>query len=166
MSNINAEQLGVWYEQNVGPLVLYARQWLDAAGAEDVVQEAFVRLAGQKKAPQQVRAWLFRSVRNACISWMRSHKVRSQKEIEIAQAGRSWFETRIDDLLDARTAQLALEQIPSESREIVVLRIWGQLNFEEIKEVTGVPVTSLHRGYHEALRRLRKEMGILCQTKA
>ena len=43
-------------------LVLYARQW--CVVPEDVVQEAFLKLATQRSPPEQPVAWLYRVVRN------------------------------------------------------------------------------------------------------
>ena len=71
-------------------LVLYARQW-DAADAEDVVQEAFLRLvrrATWEGKPENPVAWLFTAVRNAAIDRLRKAK-RRQKHEQQAAAERS-----------------------------------------------------------------------------
>ncbi len=48
-------KLATWFEAHAAAMVLYARQWLaDRGRAEDVVQEAFVRLAGQAGDPPNV----------------------------------------------------------------------------------------------------------------
>ena len=63
MSGVGPELLGRLVDENAAALVLYARQWCSAP--EDVVQEAFLKLAAQKPAPDNPVAWLYRVVRNA-----------------------------------------------------------------------------------------------------
>ena len=63
---MDSERLGMLIERLAAPLELYARQWCDEA--EDVVQEAFVKLAAQSAPPHNPAAWLFRTVRNGAIN--------------------------------------------------------------------------------------------------
>ena len=69
---IDPAKLALWFEAHAAVLVLYARQWLDRGRAEDVVQEAFVRLMAQRTDPNNVRAWLHATVRNAAIDEARA----------------------------------------------------------------------------------------------
>lgn len=55
--------LGDLLDQHAAALELYAKQWCDAP--EDVVQEAFLRLAAERVVPRNPAAWLFRVVRSA-----------------------------------------------------------------------------------------------------
>ena len=63
---MNPDLLGRLIDRHAPALELYARQWCDTA--EDVVQEAFVKLAGQNPAPDHPAAWLFRAVRNGALN--------------------------------------------------------------------------------------------------
>ena len=58
--------LGQLYRQHAPALRLYARQW--GGSAEDLVQNAFVRLAQQAPPPEQVLPWLYRVVRNEALA--------------------------------------------------------------------------------------------------
>ena len=58
--------------QRLAALTLFARQWLDAASAEDVVQETLTTLLMQRKSPDDPVAWMFRAVRNAAIDHCRT----------------------------------------------------------------------------------------------
>jgi len=127
MAKIDPLLLSGWFDAYAPRLVLYARQWLAPAEAEDVVQEVFLRLIGQKAEPDNVKAWLYAAVRNASISGLRSHLRRKQRERRRAADRADWFESRTDDLIDARSARAALEDVPPDIREIVILRIWGQM---------------------------------------
>ena len=58
--------------------MLYARRWSECA--EDVVQEAFVKLSEQDEIPRLVRLWLYRVVRNVAISSGRTRHRRRNPE--------------------------------------------------------------------------------------
>ena len=140
-------------DENVRGLVLYARQW-DAANAEDLVQEAFLRLLTESPFPDSPRAWLFRVVRNLAIDQARREKLFS-RGTDIG----SWFEpmTIADDQVAADQYDLteALAQLPPEIREIIISKVWGNLNFREIAELTGRPISSVHSDYWQGIKQLR-----------
>lgn len=68
MLAIQPNEIGHWFEKEAAALVLYARRWFNQAEAEaeEVVQEAFVRLMQQHRRPRHVRGWLYTTVRNTC----------------------------------------------------------------------------------------------------
>ena len=146
-------------------LVLYARQWLDAATAEDVVQEALVALLAARHPPVNPTAWMYRAVRNAAIDAVRSRSRRQQREQAVAATRQDWFDPQAEALLDAEVAQIALQKLAASQREIVVLRIWGGLGFAEIAEVLQVAVSTVHDRYGKALGELRRELEKSCKTK-
>src|SRR3954466_3441405 len=95
-----------------GPgLALYARQWLDAASAEDVVQEALTALLTQNPAPDDPLAWMARAVRNAAIDHGRSASRRRRRERVVAETRREWFESTPEALIDAQSAETALRHL-------------------------------------------------------
>ncbi len=165
MSSISPGQLAAWFDANAASLRLYARQWLDAPAAEDVVQEAFLALMAQSLPPPNIRAWLFRTVRNQEISAVRAGARRSRREREFAAVRSDYFETRPADLIDARAAQHALEGLPPEQREVVVLRLWGELTLAEIANLTGSPPSTVYDQYRAALVNVRKLLESSCKTK-
>ena len=63
---MDARRLARLIDETASALVLYARQWTSAP--EDVVQEAFVKLAALTSRPDQPVAWLYRVVRNAALT--------------------------------------------------------------------------------------------------
>ncbi|MBN1846939.1 MAG: sigma-70 family RNA polymerase sigma factor [Sedimentisphaerales bacterium] len=158
MGSIDPGQLGGWFDAYGPRLALYARQWLDAALAEDVVQEVFIRLMAQAEPPANIQGWLFRSVRNGSISQLRRQIRRKHYTRVLATDRRNWFESQPGDLLDARNAQQALLDLPVEQREIVILRIWGQMTLREIAEIVEKPVSTVHHSYQSALQSLRTKM--------
>ncbi|HNY80127.1 MAG: RNA polymerase sigma factor [Sedimentisphaerales bacterium] len=161
---MDAGQLSSWYDAHCDRLVLYARNWLPEESAQDVVQGAFVRLMTQKVAPEDVPAWLFRTVRNSAITRLRRRACWSRQRTRLSAEQPPWFESRPEDLIDAHTAQEVLLTLPAEQREVVLLRIWGQLSLKQIGEVVGSPLTTVHSRYKAALTAIRERMEQSCRT--
>jgi RNA polymerase sigma-70 factor (ECF subfamily) len=157
--------LTAWFDAHAAQLVLYARQWLAPGSAEDVVQEVFIRLMARRPAPDNVKAWLFRSVRNAAISESRSRRRRKEREHYVAAARGEWFAAKADDLIDAAAAQEALASLAAEQREVVILRIWAALTLQEISESIGMPLSTVYDHYRAALSAIRKKMESSCRNK-
>jgi RNA polymerase sigma factor (sigma-70 family) len=145
-------------------LALFARQWLDAQNAEDVVQEALVALLSERRPPANPLAWLYRTVRNGAIDAARANSRRRRREQVAAQVRREWFESGTDALLDAEVAQQALERLEPDFREVVVMRIWGELGFAEIAGVMGLSVSTVHNRYVAAIKRLRAVLEKPCKN--
>jgi RNA polymerase sigma-70 factor (ECF subfamily) len=154
----------IWFH-NYGPrLLVYARQCTRTlADAEDVVQEAFVRywrhqrkLGGAEPLPL-----MFTSVRRAAIDLARREGRRAVRE---ARAGGGLDETCAvfepsGDGEDRRVAiEAALRRLPPEQREVLALKIWGGLTFEDIGGQLGVPPNTAASRYRYALDALRREL--------
>ena len=163
MGSILPAKLSAWFDSLAPSLVLYARQWLEAAPAEDVVQDVFVRLMLQRRSPANPRAWLFRCVRNAAIGRLRSRACRRRHHALLAAGAPTMFQPDPATGIDAAAAEEALAGLPSELREVVVLRIWAQMKLREIAEVTGRPISTLMSQYQSALEKIRQKMVKPCK---
>ena len=137
---------------------LYARALTD--DPDDVIQEAFIRLARRLTAgeplPEHLRAWLLTAVRSAAIDARRRSQRRRNHEAA-AFAQRPMFEPA--EGLDAAAAERALQDLPQRQREAVVLRIWGGLGFEAIAQMTGVATSTAHADFTAGIAELRRRMG-------
>ncbi|HEY7425108.1 MAG TPA: RNA polymerase sigma factor [Gemmataceae bacterium] len=145
------------------PLLLYARQWCDTP--EDVVQEAFLKLAARRQPLRAVVPWLYRVVRNAALDASKTARRRQRRESAVARPIR-WFREPEVDGLDAAAAVAALQHLPVEEREVIVARLWGGLSFEQIAEVAGCSASTAFRRYSAGLDALRKELGVPCPNRS
>jgi RNA polymerase sigma-70 factor (ECF subfamily) len=157
------EQLGRLVEQHAAALVLYARQW--CAAPEDVVQEAFLKLMAEKQTPRDVLAWLYRVVRNAAVSALRSAQRRRRHETAAAERHPAWFAADRVGYLDAETAAAALRGLPLDEREAIVAHLWGKLTFEQIAAVAGCSSSTAHRRYLAGLSALRERLKVPCPER-
>jgi RNA polymerase sigma-70 factor (ECF subfamily) len=163
MGAVGAELLTRLLDQHGAALVLYAQQWCDTP--DDVVQEAFLRLAQQKVAPGNVVGWLYRVVRNGAISASRSRARRRRHETAAAMRDEPWFRPSPGERLDADAATRALKQLPVDQRETIVARLWGGLTFDEIARLTKSSTSAVHRRYQAGLAALRERLGAACPKK-
>jgi RNA polymerase sigma factor (sigma-70 family) len=161
----DVEQLTRVIIERAPALVLYARQWLDAAGADDAVQDVCLALVAQRSPPDNPAAWLYRAVRNSAIDQLRANRRRRAREQTVARVQPELFEPRVDAAIDARAAVEWLARLSPGQREVVMLRIWGELGFADIAEVTELAVSTVHDRYRAALRVLRSALEQPCPTK-
>jgi RNA polymerase sigma-70 factor (ECF subfamily) len=154
------EQLSQLVDDHAAALVLYARQW--CAAAEDVVQEAFVKLASQRHTPVHIAGWLYQVVRNGAMTAARAERRRRHHESVAALRMPGWFMPTETTRLDAETATAALQTLSIELRETLVAHLWGDLTFEQIGELTGVSSSTAHRRYRAGLSVLRERLRVPC----
>jgi RNA polymerase sigma-70 factor (ECF subfamily) len=157
---MDPEQLARLVDRQAAALVLYARQW--CAAPDDVVQEAFLKLAAQRRPPDRVVAWLYRVVRNAALSAARGERRRRRHETEAAARTPSWFVPTEGAGLDGQAATAALAALPGDLRESVIAHLWGGLSFAEIGELMGLSASTAHRRYLEGLAALRERLRVPC----
>jgi RNA polymerase sigma factor (sigma-70 family) len=157
------ELLGQLLSEHAAALTLFARQWCRAP--EDVVQEAFLRLAGQREAPRDPAAWLFAVVRNGAISAGRAEARRRRHEAAAAEMNSDWFEAEDASgpgSIDSQAAAHGLSRLPLEEREVIVAHIWGGLTFVQIAELVDSSTSTVHRRYQAGLQTLRNLLGEPC----
>ena len=138
-------------------LVLYGRQWVEVETAEDCVQDVFVRLMLQRRWPHRLEGWLFKLVRNEVVNMVR-HNSRQQRRAASVERQADWFQPDEKELVDVRAVQAAIAGLDEQVREVLMLRIWADLPYEDIAVVTGVSETTAFRRYREGLQQIEIEM--------
>jgi RNA polymerase sigma-70 factor (ECF subfamily) len=157
-----AELLGALLDRHGPALALYAAHWTDAA--DDCVQEALVELARQRATPENVVAWLYRVVKNRALNAARGERRRRERETRVAQRRLADDNTKTFDRWDAQAVTEALERLTENGREVVVMRIWGGLTFEQIAAALSISTSTAHRIYQQALRELHEQLESPCST--
>jgi RNA polymerase sigma factor (sigma-70 family) len=163
MSRISPELVARLFDQHAAALELFASRWCSAPA--DVVQEAYLQLVRQRRAPDRPVAWLYRVVKNGAISAARRDDRRQRTEQTASGHARLRFEADGESPLDAALAGRALEELADEKREVIIARIWGGLTFEEIGELAEISSSEAHRRYEAAMDGLRKRLGVTWLTK-
>ncbi len=138
-------------------LVLYARSLCDEP--EDMVQEALLKLFQQHPPPENTRAWLYRCVRNLALNNRRARARRKHHQSTLGEQKSAWFVPSSEIELDQQAAANSLEKLPHDLREIICARLWGELTYAEIAELTGLSIPTVFRRYEEGLQQLRTLLG-------
>ena len=132
--------------------------------AEDVVQEAFLRAfsAVENLRGEDAKPWLLTIVRNTSLTWMKRNRnaaatIGLEEQVEDPSEPSPDPEETLLISCDREQVRKALEQLPSDFREAIVLRELEGLSYKEIATTVGVPLgtvmSRLSRG-REWLRRL------------
>jgi RNA polymerase sigma-70 factor (ECF subfamily) len=157
-----------WIEAHGPKLLLCARQWTRSlADAEDVLQEAFVRYwRHQRHLPGDPQALLVTSIRRAALDLARRDDRRTARE---EKAGTGIEEPhsvfgKLPGEGDERRLEIegAMQRLPAEQREVLVLKIWQEFTFEQIAAVLDISPNTAASRYRYALNALRKELEPLC----
>jgi RNA polymerase sigma factor (sigma-70 family) len=136
--------------------------------AEDIVQEAFLRALRSFDTfipGRDARAWLLAIVRNSCRTWHRqnrSHETTVEWDVDSQPASATWSdpEAMLVKNADSHLIHQAMEQLPFEYREVLILRELEELSYKEIALVVSVPLGTVM----SRLSRARRELYIrLCQ---
>lgn len=150
------------YAQLAPKLLLYARQWVTSmADAEDVVQAAFVRFwRHQPSAQAEHYPLLYAAVRSSALDLLRSHDRRARRETDdrvgVVRGDEPWFDTQIEQREQADAMQTALSQLPSAQREVIVLKVWGELTFAQIAQALDESINTIASRYRYGVEALRR----------
>lgn len=152
------------YRELAPKLLLFARQWVGSmADAEDVVQTAFIKFwRRQPDAKREHYPLLYAAVRTTALDLRRGDERRSRRETdpdaEIPRDDQPFFETGIEQRENAELVERAMCRLPAEQREVLTLRVWGELTFAEIAETLGESINTVASRYRYAIEALRRTL--------
>lgn len=122
--------------------------------AEELVQDAFLRLHQVWGQVENPRAWLYRSVRNMALNHLRDH----QREAPLECADDPAAESRPDEELGRMEAigmvRLLLAEMPAEDRDLIRMKYHEDLKYGEISKRTGLGVGNVGYKLHHLLKNL------------
>src|SRR5258705_6833081 len=158
-----ARWIGRAYDRHGAGLFRYALMLLgDTASAADAVQQVFLALVRNSRGAESVDRedrYLRRAVRNECFSALR------RRSREPAGAGgesplvESIASTRDDPELRAVIDQ-ALRALPPDQREVVHLKVFEGMTFQEIADVSDESINTIASRYRYALDKLRAHLQV------
>jgi len=135
------------------------RFWLATrtTDVDDILQETFCKLIEQKRMPDRPAAWLFRVAAN--LLHQEARRNRRRKSREQYAATKESLHLPIDQKLLQQDVQVAITKLPQDLRDIVLLKLWGELTFAEIAKSIDVSTATVQRKYVEALSQLQSICG-------
>jgi RNA polymerase sigma-70 factor (ECF subfamily) len=146
------------------PLLNYALRLTEASSAaEDLVQEAFMKLQAQFKEVREPRRWLYRTVHNLALNHQRQARKIIPLDPASPAAGEAADPRPLPDEQIARSegiglVRLTLETLDERSRELIRLKFTENLSYKEISERTGLKTGNVGYLLHHALKSMADEL--------
>jgi RNA polymerase sigma-70 factor (ECF subfamily) len=126
--------------------------------AEDLTSDVFIKalqaMSWFDPSRASLRAWLYQIARNRVIDYYRTHK--PTDDLELAAT----FPAASDVVADLETAQerelvkKLLGELPPEQRDLVMMRVWDELSYKEISEITGQNENNLKVQFGRVVKKL------------
>ncbi len=145
--------------------------------AEDILQDVFYQLLGNKEPIDQMTAWLFTVARNKIIDRSRKKKPLPMEGLFTeAEDGETveWMNILTDDSSNPETIYLrnlfqetlrdSLNELPEEQKQAFILNEMEDIPFKQISEETGVPVNTLISRKRYAVLHLRSKLADLHES--
>ena len=138
----------------------------DDAAAQDVVQEAYLRALKyfDRYRGGDARAWVLAIVRHTSHTWRRQQRERPiefDERVHSESVEERTPEAAILRAADRDMVRRALDQLPLELREVIVLREIQGLSYKEIADVAGIPIGTVMSRLSRARARLERLLGAL-----
>jgi RNA polymerase sigma factor (sigma-70 family) len=144
------------------------------ADAEDILQDVFYQLLGNKEPIDQVASWLFTVARNKIIDSKRKKQplatdflFSNTEDVEMGE----WMDILMDDSSNPETVYLrnlfqetlkeALNELPEEQKQAFVLNELDGIPFKQISDETRIPVNTLISRKRYAVLYLREKLAVL-----
>lgn len=139
--------------------------------AHDLAQEVFVKvfLALDRYDPKyQFSTWIFRIAQNSAIDALRKKGV---SEVSLTKADdeegkeREFADVGVSPYRDLKNKQLssaideAVEKLPAEYRELIQLRHFGELSYDEIADMKALPLGTVKNKLFRARNLLKEALG-------
>jgi RNA polymerase sigma-70 factor (ECF subfamily) len=148
-----------WLEEHAPKFLLFARQQARSeADAQDLVQEAVVEASQRQNDDRPPPpALVFATVRRRAIDLARREDRRAGRELAaMAPASECWFDTSVEEHELSQLIQNAMSRLPDMYREVITLKVWGELTFTEIADTLGIPANTAASRYRYGLMELRR----------
>ena len=161
------EWLEECFQELERPLILYAYQIVkNREEARDLVQETFLRLSKQEDQIEFPKAWLYRTLRNLSISFLRKNgriqNSADEEQLDFLESINGNKQSSMLSELDKKESmdrvKHAISLLPKESREILSLKFEEQKSYKEIAQATGLSIGNVGYKIHHIVKELAKEL--------
>ena len=136
------------------------RYMKDHSGADDVVQESFLkayRYIGSFRQDSSFKSWLLKIVRNTALNVLRSKHYKKTVNMEDDMLGSAQGDfTGVERGQTLAILKEAIKELPPRQKLALELRIFEDMSFKEVSEVMECPFDTAKANFRHALMNLRK----------
>lgn len=152
----NTAEIEFLYRQHGPALLLFAQAVTgERSRAQDAVHQVFLKLI-EKGSLNQVsdkKAYLFACVRNAALNEGKFQSRNAPLDPDAA-----WFNPPDRDYAGEQNLRRALQALPRDQRQVMVLHVWGEMTFSQISNLLDLSSNTVASRYRYALAKLRDSM--------
>jgi RNA polymerase sigma-70 factor (ECF subfamily) len=155
-ANRHIDEIEVLYRQHGAALLLFASTMSgDRDRAQDALHQVFLKLVenGSLNQAADKKAYLFACVRNAVLN-----DSNLQRRYIAIEPDSVWFSPPDRDYAAEQNLRRALNALPDDQREVIVLHVWGELTFSQIGDLLNASSNTVASRYRYALGKLRDSM--------
>jgi RNA polymerase sigma-70 factor (ECF subfamily) len=141
-------------------------------GAQELGQETFLRMYREAKRYQpsgQFRSWLFRIAGNQARTRLRRRRIVQWVRFDCDAHDVPARDIGVDENLEREETRVAVRaaiaRLPERQRQVVVLRQYEGLSYQEIADVVNTTVSAVEALVHRAMTALRKDLGRMKVTE-
>lgn len=156
-----------WFEKLEKPLMIYAYQIVhDREEAEDLVQEVFLRFSRQKNEILKPQAWLYKTLRNLSISFLRKNN-RLQRTTDedqmdflhtMNQSAQNCLVLNLEKNEAIDRVKHSISLLPKDSERIIQLKFNQHKSYHEIAQETGLSESNVGYRLHHIIKDLSEEL--------
>jgi RNA polymerase sigma-70 factor (ECF subfamily) len=126
--------------------------------ALDISQDAFIRAFRRIKkfdTEKPFFPWFYKILKNLCIDYFKRRQRRNEVPLENVRI----LEVEHEDREMKKALWKGIEELPPEQKEIIILRYFRQLSYQEMAEVLGKPIGTIMSSLYYAKKRLKGIVG-------
>lgn len=142
----------------------------DVADAEDLVQEAYLKMWDKREGLTIIsnpEAFSVALVKNMCFDLLRSGKyVWNKQHMELNEVPTVSQADNIEVRDEAHQVRCIIAQLPEQQQRVVTLRDVKGCSFEEIEQITGLHATNVRVLLSRARKKIREEFNKLCNYES
>ena len=144
------------FEAEESPLLRYAHGLVgQRETAEDLVQDAFLKLHAHWEDVANPRAWLFKSIRNLALNHIRDHKRETPfEDADDFQSHSPEPDQALGRFEAIGTLQLLVSELDADDRQLIALKYHENLRYDQISQRTGLSIGNVGYKLHHALKNL------------
>ena len=152
----DTSEIELLYRQHGPALLLFAQALTGERGrAQDAIHQAFLKLIEKGSLSQVVdkKAYLFACVRNTALN-----EGKLQNRNAPLGPDAAWFSPADRDYAGEQNLRRALQALPDDQRQVMVLHVWGEMTFSQISDLLDLSSNTVASRYRYALAKLRDSM--------
>jgi RNA polymerase sigma-70 factor (ECF subfamily) len=133
----------------------------DRDDRDDLLQETWIRVftnLDRFDPEKRFSTWLFQIALNLCRDLARRDRVRSGYRRETQEIQQGFTDAKTEDRVDAMKAMQAIETLPIEQKEVLLLRYYHEVPEAEAAEILGCPRGTVKSRLHQAVRAVRSKL--------